>query len=168
MRINRQLELNVWYEARTAINIAEPLFRLPFAIVLLHRVLREAKKRFGFELRGLKLEGAWLTFYIKPDNGLELPQIMQFLKQTFSARFNWLTGRSGHVWGDRYWSVILEGDPPAWAKAVDWAAVEKSAKEPIPADTTYTLTWDSPRQPGLTITTVISVKNAPKTPSPPA
>ncbi|MDR0585404.1 MAG: hypothetical protein LBG57_13810, partial [Treponema sp.] len=22
-----------------------------------------------------------------------------------------LTGRTGHIWGDRYWSLILEGEP---------------------------------------------------------
>ncbi|MDR0637496.1 MAG: hypothetical protein LBG27_01100 [Spirochaetaceae bacterium] len=140
MRKPRDLEKNVWYAVGTGLNIGEPLFQLPIAVVLLYRVLREAKKRFGFELRGLKIEGARLTFYIKPDDGLELPLIMQWMKQTFSARFNWLTGRSGHVWGDRYESEILEGEPPGWAKAVDWEAVNVEADKPIPADTTYTLT----------------------------
>jgi hypothetical protein len=86
------------YEARTAVNIGEPLFRLPEAKVLLYRVLRETKERYGFEMRGLRLEGARLTFYIKPDDGLKLPLIMQWMKQTFSARLNVVTGRQGHVW----------------------------------------------------------------------
>jgi hypothetical protein len=34
------------------------------------------------------------------------------MKQTFAVRYNRLTGRIGHIWGDRYWSVILEGEPP--------------------------------------------------------
>ncbi|MDR0638357.1 MAG: transposase [Spirochaetaceae bacterium] len=168
MRENRELAENVWYAVGTEINIREPLFRLPEAKALLHRVLREAKKRFGFELRGLKLDGASLTFYIKPDDGLELPEIMQWIKQTFSARFNWLTGRKGHVWGDRYESEILEGEPPESAKPVDWEVVNVEADKPIPADTTYMLTWVSPRLPGVTITTEISVKNATKPPPPPA
>ena len=44
---------------------------------------------------------------------MELPVIMQWLKQTFAQRYNALTGRTGHIWGDRYWPEILEGDPPA-------------------------------------------------------
>jgi hypothetical protein len=44
---------------------------------------------------------------------MELPAIMQWLKQTFAQRYNALTGRTGHIWGDRYWSLILEGEPPA-------------------------------------------------------
>ncbi|MDR2785226.1 MAG: hypothetical protein LBB83_04850 [Treponema sp.] len=54
----------------------------------------------------------FLTFYIKPDDGLELPAIMKWLKQTFAQRYNRETGRTGHIWGDRYWSRIVEGEPP--------------------------------------------------------
>jgi hypothetical protein len=64
-----------------------------------------------------------LSFYIKPTDGLQLPAIMQWLKQTFTVRFNLSRGRSGHVWGDRYWSRVLEGEPPDWAGEVDWTAV---------------------------------------------
>jgi hypothetical protein len=34
------------------------------------------------------------------------------MKQTFAVRYNRLSGRTGHIWGDRYWSAILEGEPP--------------------------------------------------------
>jgi hypothetical protein len=34
------------------------------------------------------------------------------MKQTFAVRCNRLLGRTGHIWGDRYGSVILEGEPP--------------------------------------------------------
>jgi hypothetical protein len=53
-----------------------------------------------------------LSFYIKPADGLQLPEIMQWVKQTFSVRFNIVTWRTGHVWGDRYKSEILPGEPP--------------------------------------------------------
>jgi hypothetical protein len=41
-----------------------------------------------------------------------LPDIMKWMKQTFTQRYNRATGRTGHIWGDRYWSRILEGEPP--------------------------------------------------------
>ncbi|MDR0639395.1 MAG: hypothetical protein LBG27_10945 [Spirochaetaceae bacterium] len=97
----RKLDQNVWYKVGSEINIGEPLFKLPMAKALLHSVLLETKARYGFEMRGLRLEGALLSFYIKPDDGLELPEIMQWIKQTFPVRLNVLTGRTGHVWGDR-------------------------------------------------------------------
>jgi hypothetical protein len=104
MRKPRELAENVWYKAGSEINISEPLFRLPEAKALLHRVLHKTKACYGFEMRGLKLEGAWLTFYVKPEDGFMLPLIMQLLKQTFSLRFNIITGRKGHVF------FLEEGD----------------------------------------------------------
>jgi hypothetical protein len=47
--------------------------------VLLYAVLRDTKGRFTFEMRGLKIEGSWLSFYIKPSDGFKLPKIMQWL-----------------------------------------------------------------------------------------
>jgi hypothetical protein len=52
-----------------------------------------------------------LRFYIKPADGFELPKIMKWIKQVFAQRFNRLVGRIGHIWGDRYWSRVVEGEP---------------------------------------------------------
>jgi hypothetical protein len=149
------------------VNIGEPLFELPWTEKLLCQVLRDAKGIFPFEMRGLKLEGATLSFYIRPEDGKELPDIMQWIKQTFSARFNVIVGRTGHVWGERYWSEILAGDPPEWAKEVDWGMVEAKAKTEIPADVTYELSWDSPRQPEIRLKMSTSRKKPPKPAAPP-
>jgi hypothetical protein len=37
---------------------------------------------------------------------------MKWVKQTFAERFNRRDGRTGHIWGDRYESRVLEGEPP--------------------------------------------------------
>jgi hypothetical protein len=65
-------------------------------------MLLDARGLFTFELRGFGLEEGHLSFYIRPEDGFQLPEIMQWLKQTFAARFNWRDGRTGHLWGDRY------------------------------------------------------------------
>jgi hypothetical protein len=140
---------------------------LPWAKALLLRVLHETETLFPFEMRGLVLDGAALSFYIKPANGFELPKIMQFLKQTFSLRFNILTGRKGHVWGERYESEILDGEPPECAKAVDWGAVKAEADKAAPAAVIYTLTWDSLRLPGIVLTSGSSRKIPPSPVFPP-
>jgi REP element-mobilizing transposase RayT len=105
------LKQGVWYEIRTRINNREPLFRRYTALALFAWVFHETKSRFDFAIRGLRLEDDWLRFYIKPADGLELPAIMQWMKQTFAQRYNRLDGRIGHIWGDRYWSRILDGEP---------------------------------------------------------
>jgi hypothetical protein len=60
------------------------------------------------------------------------------------VRFNVIVRRTGHVWGERYRSEILAGDPPVEAAEADWEMVK--AKTEIPVDITYELSWDSPRR----------------------
>jgi REP element-mobilizing transposase RayT len=119
----------VWYEIRTRVNNREPLFRLGTgaaatvpnkALALFAKVFRETKRRFVFEVRGLCVEDDWLTFYIKPADGLELPAIMKWLKQVFAQRYNRAEGRIGHIWGDRYGSRIVEGEAPGEEPGEGW------------------------------------------------
>jgi hypothetical protein len=124
MRELRVLQQDVWYEIRTAINNREPLFQVRQALALFRRVFEETKQRFVFEITGLRLEGERLFFYIRPADGFELPDILKWMKQTFAVRCNRLMGRTGHIWGDRYGSVILEGEPPE-----EEGADEPSARE---------------------------------------
>jgi hypothetical protein len=110
---------------------------------------------FVFEARGLWLGEEWLSFYIRSADGLLFLAIMQWLKQTFSVRFNLRRGRSGHVWGDRYWSRLVEGEPPEWAEEVDWEAVDvaaetgESSSGTCPADGVSPLPTENPLEPGF-------------------
>ncbi|MDR1232026.1 MAG: transposase, partial [Spirochaetaceae bacterium] len=67
-----------------------------------------------------------VSFYIKPADGLMLPEIMQWIKQTYAVRYNVHDGRTGHIWGDRYQSVIVEG-PPEDAEEYVFAPVDCKA-----------------------------------------
>jgi REP element-mobilizing transposase RayT len=141
MRKLRLLERGVWYEIRTRINNREPLFRRAKALALFARVFRETGLRFVFEIRDLRLEDDRLAFYIKPEDGLELPAIMKWMKQVFAQRFNAADGRTGHIWGDRYWSRIVEGEPE----------VEGTVETAITGDRPRwrgSATGDRPRRPG--------------------
>ncbi|MDR0597871.1 MAG: transposase [Treponema sp.] len=112
MRQKRILAQGVWYEIRSQINNREQILSLSGAAALFSGVFRETTLRFAFQVRGLRFGADQLRFYIKPEDGLELPAIMQWLKQTFAQRYSALSGRTGHMWGDRYWSAILEGEAP--------------------------------------------------------
>jgi hypothetical protein len=167
MAKNRELGADVWYKVWTEVNVGEPLFQLGYAKTILNAALRDTKKRRKFEMRGLKIEGSWLSFYIKPENGYELPKIMQWFKQTFSLWFNEHTGRKGHTWGERYESEIVYGELPEDAKEVIWEDVNAEANKPVPRKIPYTATWDSLRTPGMTLKTDISLKNPPTSAPPP-
>jgi hypothetical protein len=88
------------------------LFRYRKALAVFARVFNKTKERFVFQLRGLQLADDRLRFYIKPQDGMQLPAIMKWMKQVFAQRYNRATGREGHIWGDRYGSRILAGEPP--------------------------------------------------------
>jgi REP element-mobilizing transposase RayT len=84
MRKLRELQQGVWYEIRTRINNREPLFRRKKARAIFHQVFHEMELRFAFGIQGLSFEGDELRFYIRPEDGLELPDIMKWMKQTFA------------------------------------------------------------------------------------
>jgi REP element-mobilizing transposase RayT len=112
MRKPRILEALTWYWVITAINRHEPIFLDRAAVDLFNRVLREAGKRFAIEVRHLVIEADRVSFYIKPADGFMLPVVMQWIKQTFACRYNAMKRLDGHVWGDRYWSKVIDGEPP--------------------------------------------------------
>jgi hypothetical protein len=82
------------------------------------------------------------------------------------VRFNVIVERTGHVWGERYRSEILAGDPPKEAAEVDWEMVKEKAKTVIPAGITYELSWDSPRDAEIRLNLSASRKNPPKPATP--
>ncbi|MDR1095415.1 MAG: hypothetical protein LBL31_03405, partial [Spirochaetaceae bacterium] len=69
-------------------NNREPLFWSSLERARFKRVLNEARKLRAFALYGLRFSGPAVSFFIKPDNGLQLPEIMQWIKQTYSVRYN--------------------------------------------------------------------------------
>jgi REP element-mobilizing transposase RayT len=130
MRKLRILKQGVWYEIRTQINNREPLFRENEVRAIFNRVFHETELRFVFEVRCLCFEDDELRFYIKPEDGLELPAIMKRLKQTFAQRYNRETGRTGHIWGDRYRSRVVVGEPPENGESGGAAAVANTGVRP--------------------------------------
>jgi REP element-mobilizing transposase RayT len=110
--MSRILVPDVWYKIFTAVNRHEPIFLDRDAVDLFNRTLCETGERFPCEVRHLVISADSVSFYIKPADGLQLPEIMQWLKQTFAVRYNVMKHLDGHLWGDRYWSKILDGEPP--------------------------------------------------------
>jgi REP element-mobilizing transposase RayT len=110
-------EQGVWYEIRTCVNNRELLLLQQEALSLLTEVVREAESRFDFEIGSLRVDDGWFVFFIKPADAEQLPAIVKRIKQTFAARFNRMTGRSGHVWGNRYRACVVGRELPKEAGA---------------------------------------------------
>jgi REP element-mobilizing transposase RayT len=133
MRANRVLVAKGWYWVSTDINNREGVFWSRKTVRLLRQVLREARGVYEFEIRGLRVEADRVSFYIKAADGFMLPAVMQWVKQTFAVRYNVGHGRTGHIWGERYWSVVLGCDPPESAEvcdlmAADWVEAAEAAE----------------------------------------
>jgi REP element-mobilizing transposase RayT len=125
----RILEALTWYWVITAINRHEPLFLDRVAVDLCNRVLREAGERFAIEVRRIIIHADRVSFYIKPADGFMLPEIMQWIKQTFACRYNAMKCLDGHTWGDRYWSKVIDGEPPEEEIPAKEAVREESGEE---------------------------------------
>jgi REP element-mobilizing transposase RayT len=125
--MSRILVPDVWYKIFTAVNRHEPIFLDRDAVDLFNRTLLETGERFPCEVRHLVITADSVSFYIKPVDGLQLPEIMQWLKQTFAVRYNVMKGLDGHLWGDRYWSKILDGEPPEEESAAGEVGREECA-----------------------------------------
>jgi REP element-mobilizing transposase RayT len=135
MRKPRILEALAWYWVITAVNRHESLFLDRTAMELFNRVLREAGERFAIEVRRLAIEVDRVSFYIKPADGFMLPVVMQWIKQTFACRYNVYYGRTGHIWGDRYWSKVLIREPPEEGSlAKEAGRVESGEEERTPEE----------------------------------
>jgi hypothetical protein len=123
MRSLRILAAVACYSVSTAVNNREPLFWCLRERTRFKRVLDEAHVLYAFVLYGLCFDGPTVSFYIKPADGLQLPEIMQWIKQTFACRYNVYDGRTGHIWGDRYESEIVPEGPPKDAEKYVFAPV---------------------------------------------
>jgi REP element-mobilizing transposase RayT len=124
MRANRVLVDKGWYWVSTDVNNREGVFWSRKTVRLLRKVLREARGVYEFEVRGLRVEADRVSFYVNAADGFQLPDIMQWIKQTFAVRYNVGHGRTGHIWGERYWSVVLGCDPPESAEVCDLMAAD--------------------------------------------
>jgi REP element-mobilizing transposase RayT len=109
------------------------VFQSRQTLALFAQVLKETAERYVFEIRGLCIKkDSRLEFFIKSKDGFQLPRIMQLLKQTFSVRYNVLHKLKGHTWGNRYWSEILEGEPPKEAEPWTGPVMGVEAAEFLP------------------------------------
>jgi hypothetical protein len=106
------------------VNNGEPLFCTRPNMGLLMQALFKARGIYEF-----RVSGPQVSFYIRPADGFQLPDIMQWMKQTFAVRSQIRFAdlllefyashktpclepqEDGAYLGDRYWSKILDGEP---------------------------------------------------------
>jgi putative transposase len=71
-------------------------------------VVKEAKRKYDFRIENFSIMGNHFHFLIQPGNGECLSSIMQWILSVFAMRFNRRQKLTGHVWGERFSSCVIE------------------------------------------------------------
>lgn len=72
-------------------------------------VVRRARKRYCFRIENFCVMGNHYHLMIRPGPRESLSRIMQWIMSVFAMTYNRAHGYSGHVWGERFFSKIIEG-----------------------------------------------------------
>ena len=72
-------------------------------------IIARAKKKYRFKLKNFCIMNNHFHFIIKPARGTSLSKIMQWILSVFAMAWNKKHNHSGHVWGERFFSRIIEG-----------------------------------------------------------
>jgi REP element-mobilizing transposase RayT len=88
-----------------AMALADEEFKLLFL-----DFVERAKKKFGFKLWNFTVMDNHIHFLIKPDEGVSLSKIMQWIKCNFAKKWNKMHNTKGHLWGERFFSRIIKDE----------------------------------------------------------
>ncbi|MDR2150970.1 MAG: transposase [Spirochaetaceae bacterium] len=79
-------------------------------------VIAEAKtsKGFKFNLWNFCIMGNHFHFLITPEKGESLSEILKWIKMVFAIRWNKKHHKTGHFWGDRFFSREIKDEKDFW------------------------------------------------------
>jgi putative transposase len=107
MRKPRRLKAGASYHVIGRVNRQEFIFNSPEIKRLLIATIREAKKKYSFEINNFCIMGNHVHLLIKPLHNENLSRIMQWILGRFAVSYNKLRGCTGHLWHDRFKSKII-------------------------------------------------------------
>jgi putative transposase len=108
MRRPRELRADARYHVTARANRKEMILDTNAMKELFLSVVKRAKEKYDFRLENLCVMGNHFHFIIKPVHGESLSAIMRWIMSVFAMTYNRINGISGHVWGCRFFSRIIE------------------------------------------------------------
>ena len=132
MRLCRKLRDGAEYHVTARINRGEMVLLPEEEKMIMLTVIRRAKKRYRFQIKNFCIMNNHIHLLIKPGKDESLSRIMQWILSVFAMAWNRKHNLKGHVWGERFYSRIIEGivdflrtfiyidDNPVYAKLVDY------------------------------------------------
>jgi putative transposase len=78
-------------------------------------VIEEAiKKGFKFKLWNFCIMSNHFHFLITPEKGQSLSNLLKWIKMVFAIRWNKKHHKTGHFWGDRFFSREIKDEKDFW------------------------------------------------------
>ncbi|MDR2150285.1 MAG: transposase, partial [Spirochaetaceae bacterium] len=74
----------------------------------------KTKKGFKFKLWNFCIMGNHFHFLITPEKGQSLSEILKWIKMVFAIRWNKKHNKTGHFWGDRFYSREIKDEKDFW------------------------------------------------------
>lgn len=108
MRKPRKLLKGARYHVIARANRREMIFSSAKIKDLFLTVVKRARGKFDFTIENFCIMGNHFHFIIHPHGKESLSRIMQWILSVFAMTFNRLFKYQGHVWGERFYSKILE------------------------------------------------------------
>ena len=108
MRTKRKLQDDAVYHVTARSNRQEFIFEHDDIKELFLFILTAAKKKYKFKLINFSIMSNHVHIMLKPEKNADLSKIMQWILSVFAVRFNKIHGYHGHVWYDRFKSVIAD------------------------------------------------------------
>ena len=108
MRKPRKLKKNAVYHVTARVNRNEHIFFCAAMRQLFLFTLKRAKKKYAFTIHTFRVMSNHIHLVIQPGPDGNLSRIMQWVLGVFARAWNRAHGVKGHVWGDRFFSKILD------------------------------------------------------------
>jgi putative transposase len=107
MRKPRNVRHGAMYHVIARANRGEFIFEHDETKKLFLTVLKEAKKRYAIRVKNFCIMGNHVHLLIWPGSDESLSKIMQWILSVFAIRFNHRFHLKGHVWYDRFRSLLI-------------------------------------------------------------
>ena len=108
MRKPRQLQDDARYHVTARANRKEMIFDPDPVKELFLSVIKRAHRKYDFRIENFCVMGNHFHLIIQPRNGANLSAIMQWIMSVFAMAYNRRRGITGHVWGNRFFSRIID------------------------------------------------------------
>ena len=109
MRQKRQLKEDATYHVTARINRGQFIFNEAPMRTLFLDYIKKVKQKYPLAIYNFCIMGNHIHLVIRPDKDSSLSKIMQWLLGNYAKAWNKAHGVKGHLWGDRFFSKIVEG-----------------------------------------------------------